>query len=66
MSVSEVESQVHTGNLREGNRVSDKTTVAIRVTQSDLRKIALNIDKKLDLTRLFTIIQKYRGGLGNR
>ena len=58
---SEVQAQVHRGNVIDGNTVTDETIVSLVTSTSDARKAALNIDKALDLTRLFTIIQEIPG-----
>ena len=61
LATSEVSAQVHRGNVIDGTTVTDETIVALVTSTSDARKLALNIDKTLDLTRLFTIIQEIPG-----
>ena len=59
LAVSEVQSQVHSDVV--GMDADAKTTVRFVTTESDARKAALSLDKKLNLTSLFAIIQEVPG-----
>ena len=61
LSVAEVQSQIHAGNVVRGSDVTDETIVRFVTSQSNSRKLALNIDRTLDLTDLFTVIQEIPG-----